>query len=550
MGGYGIVLGVALAVTLALTPVVRMLAIRLGAVVAPSGDARHVHTRPTPTLGGAAMFVGFLAAMAVASHMGQFHEMFQDNSEPFGVILAAGVMFMVGALDDLIDVSPPAKVAGQVVAASLLALFGVSMFYFRMPFNLFGTDVVALSSDWTPLVTALWVVLMTNAINLIDGLDGLAAGIVAIAGGALFLFADQLFDAGRLEGSNIAPLIAIIAVGICLGFLPFNWNPAKIIMGDAGALFLGLLLAVPTITIGGRTDFAFSGSTYFFFAPLLIPLVILGVPILDTVFSFVRRITSRQKWSVADAGHLHHRLMRLGHGPRRAVAILWAFTALLSGVALLPVYTDKGNAIVPFIAALLGARHVRVVPPRCAVGAGSLRSHAPPHVGGRARGAVGRCHRGAPRRRRPRVPPPQTRLNGAAARHPDARSLPRRESIRWPGFGLTHFRALHRLRIHSQAVPRPSRALCTGRRVPGEDVSRRGLETVELRDRQATYNGFGDALAHATELVVTPLLFALAGFGLDRWLGTGPGARDRVRPHRRRRRRGQELLRVCGAHGP
>ena len=150
----------------------------------------------------------------------------------------------------------------------------------------------------------------------------------------MFLFADQLFDAGRLEGSNIAPLIAIIAVGICLGFLPFNWNPAKIIMGDAGALFLGLLLAVPTITIGGRTDFAFSGSTYFFFAPLLIPLVILGVPILDTVFSFVRRITSRQKWSVADAGHLHHRLMRLGHGPRRVVAILWAFTALLSGVAL------------------------------------------------------------------------------------------------------------------------------------------------------------------------------------------------------------------------
>ena len=112
---------------------------------------------------------------------------------------------------------------------------------------------------------------MTNAINLIDGLDGLAAGIVAIAGVALFLFADQLFDAGRLDGANIAPLIAIIAVGVCLGFLPFNWNPAKIIMGDAGALFLGLLLAVPTITIGGRTDFAFSGSTYFFFAPAADP---------------------------------------------------------------------------------------------------------------------------------------------------------------------------------------------------------------------------------------------------------------------------------------
>jgi UDP-GlcNAc:undecaprenyl-phosphate GlcNAc-1-phosphate transferase len=353
MLGYMLVLAVALGVTLGLTPVVRRLAVRLGAVVSPSSDARHIHTRPTPTLGGAAMFVGFLAAMVVASRMNQFQEMFHDNSEPRGVILAAGVIFFVGALDDLIDVSPPAKLAGQVLAASALLWFGVSMFFFRMPFNLFGTDVVALSSDWIPLVTALWVVLMTNAINLIDGLDGLAAGIVAIAGAALFLFADQLFDAGHLDGTNIAPLIAIIAVGVCLGFLPFNWNPAKIIMGDAGALFLGLLLAVPTITVGGRTDFAFSGSTYFFFAPLLIPLVILGVPIVDTVFSFGRRILHRQKWSVADAGHLHHRLMRLGHGPRRAVGILWAFTALLSGIALLPVYTNEGNALVPFVAGLL-----------------------------------------------------------------------------------------------------------------------------------------------------------------------------------------------------
>jgi UDP-GlcNAc:undecaprenyl-phosphate GlcNAc-1-phosphate transferase len=110
---------------------------------------------------------------------------------------------------------------------------------------------------------------------------------------------------------------------------------------------------VPTITVGGRTDFAFSGNTYFFFAPLLLPVVILGVPILDTVFSFVRRLVHRQKWHLADAGHLHHRLMRLGHGPRRSVVILWAWTALLSGVALLPVYTDRGNALVPFVIAAL-----------------------------------------------------------------------------------------------------------------------------------------------------------------------------------------------------
>jgi len=179
-------------------------------------------------------------------------------------------------------------------------------------------------------------VLMTNAVNLIDGLDGLAVGIVAIGGGALFLFADRLFKQNYIDGTNIGPLVAIIAVGVCLGFLPFNWHPSKIMMGDAGALFLGVLLAVPTITIGGRTDHAFPGNTFFFFGPLLIPVLILGVPILDTVFSFLRRTINRQRWHQADAGHLHHRLMRLGHGPRRTVAlrIAWRISSFVSSVPL------------------------------------------------------------------------------------------------------------------------------------------------------------------------------------------------------------------------
>ena len=269
----------------------RLLAIRYGAVVEPSSDARHVHTKPTPTLGGAAMFIGFLVAMAVASHIPQFHEMFQQNSEPFGLILGAGVMFV-----DRRARRPHRRVAarqargpgtrGQLAVAvrrhDVLLPDAVQPVPHRH-----GRAVVA---DGAPLVTALWVVLMTNAINLIDGIDGLAAGIVAIAGGALFLFADRLFKQNFLDGTNIGPLVAIIAVGVCVGFLPFNWNPAKIIMGDAGALFLGVLLAVPTITIGGRTDHAFSGNTFFFFGPLLIPVIILGVPMLDTVFSFVRRL--------------------------------------------------------------------------------------------------------------------------------------------------------------------------------------------------------------------------------------------------------------------
>ena len=172
-------------------------------------------------------------------------------------------------------------------------------------------------------------------------------GIALIAGLALFLYADRLFKAGLLEGSNVGPLIAIVIVGVCAGFLPWNFNPARVFMGDAGSMFLGLLLAVCTITIGGRTADQFSGQTYFFFAPLFIPIVILGVPLLDTGFSFLRRLVRRQSFAVADKDHLHHRLMRLGHGPRRAVGILWVWTAVLSALVLLPTYTGEGNAIVP-----------------------------------------------------------------------------------------------------------------------------------------------------------------------------------------------------------
>jgi UDP-GlcNAc:undecaprenyl-phosphate/decaprenyl-phosphate GlcNAc-1-phosphate transferase len=323
VAGYSIVLAVAAVTTFLLTFVVRRAAVCIGAVSVPQG--RSVHERATPTLGGAGMFGGFLVAMAVASQIPQFREMFDGATEPLGLMLAASIMFVVGAVDDLWErkggVSPPAKVAGMVLSGSVLSLLGVTMLYFRVPFARY---------------------------------DGLAAGIVAIAGGAFFLYADRLFKAGLLEGSNIAPLVAIIAVGVCIGFLPHNLNPAKIIMGDAGALFLGLLMATTTITVGGRTADQFSGQTYFFFAPLFIPLVILGIPILDTVFSFFRRVYRRTAFHVADKDHLHHRLMRLGHTTRRTVVILWLWTALLSAVVLLPTYTNRGNAIVPLGVAALG----------------------------------------------------------------------------------------------------------------------------------------------------------------------------------------------------
>jgi UDP-GlcNAc:undecaprenyl-phosphate GlcNAc-1-phosphate transferase len=194
---------------------------------------------------------------------------------------------------------------------------------------------------------------MANAINFIDGLDGLAAGITAIAAGSFFVYGARLDHVGVLAPGNVGPLLAIITAAVCLGFLPWNFHPAKIIMGDCGALLLGLLMAASTIAVGGSTDTAFSGQSFFFFAPLFIPLVILGVPIIDTAFAIVRRATHRAGLATADKEHLHHRLMRLGHGQRRSVLILWTWTALLSGLVLYPTLTGRGDAVVPIgIAAL------------------------------------------------------------------------------------------------------------------------------------------------------------------------------------------------------
>ncbi len=345
---YGLVAGVAAFVTWVLTPAVWRLAIRWGAVVKP--DARRVHKRPTPTLGGIAMLAGFLAAMAVASQLPDLKPVFENSSEPLGLIVAAVLILAVGVLDDIREVSAPAKVAGQVLAGSALAMFGVTMFYFRIPF----ADFVVLSPDLSFLLTVLWVVGTANAVNLIDGLDGLAAGVVAIAGGAFFFYAYRLLDVGLLDATTIAPLAVAIACGAAIGFLPHNFNPAKVFMGDGGAMLLGLLMAAATISVGGRTADQFSGQTYFFFAPLVIPFIILGVPFVDTAFAIVRRAVRRVSLSEADKEHLHHRLMRLGHGPRRSVLILWAWSAILSGVVLVPTYTNQGNAVVPFAVCALG----------------------------------------------------------------------------------------------------------------------------------------------------------------------------------------------------
>ena len=339
---YAAVAAVAAVVTWAVVPLTQRLARRVGAIAAP--DARRVHVRPTPTLGGLAMLAGFFAAVAAALLLGGFEAVFANDRQLAGVLVAALLMYGVGFVDDVLEVSAPAKLAGTVLAGSVLTLAGVSIVFFRVPF----WTLVVLSSDLAVLVTVLWVIGMSHAVNLVDGLDGLAAGIVGIAAVAFFLYTVELARNDLLRADNIGPLVVAGVVGICLGFLPHNFHPARTFMGDGGALLLGLLMAAATISVGGQSRAQFSGQTYFFFAPLVIPLVILGVPVVDTLFAIIRRAATRSGVSTADKRHLHHRLMALGHGQRRSVLILWAWTALLSGVALYPVITGKGDGLVLF----------------------------------------------------------------------------------------------------------------------------------------------------------------------------------------------------------
>ncbi|MEM9202285.1 MAG: MraY family glycosyltransferase [Actinomycetota bacterium] len=341
LSAYLIVGGTAALVTFLLIPLVIRISPRIRAVVEP--DERRVHTRPTPTAGGAAMIVGVFAAVVVAFLHPEFEDVMAARTEMLGVVVAASVIWSVGFVDDVREISPPAKMAGMVLSGSLLSLTGVSILVFRVPFF----DVLFLSTDWSFFITVFWVIVMANIVNVIDGLDGLAGGIVAIASGTFLLYALQLGDEAVLDPSNPGALWASITFGVCVGFLPHNVHPARIFMGDGGALLLGLLMAASTMSVGGRATAEFSGQSFFFFAPIFIPLVILGVPVIDTIWAVIRRTARGKSFASADKGHLHHRLMNLGHGHRRAVFILWGWTALLSAFVLYPTYTGEGDAIVP-----------------------------------------------------------------------------------------------------------------------------------------------------------------------------------------------------------
>jgi UDP-GlcNAc:undecaprenyl-phosphate GlcNAc-1-phosphate transferase len=345
LGVYGLIALVALAVTMLSTPAARSLSLKIGYCAEP--DERKVHQIVTPYGGGGAMFLGLCVALIAAFAIPATRLLMTSSHEMLGVLLACGVIFVVGVLDDFRDMSAPAKVAGQVLAATVLYFAGCTMYQLKLPFAGF----IVLGPSVLPIITTIWVLALSNAVNLIDGLDGLAGGIVAIASGTLCVYGLRLEQLGFLPNNDPGPLIAAATCGISLGFLKDNFHPAKLFMGDAGALMLGLLMSASTMVIGGRTAPA-GGVTFFFFAPLLIPVFILGVPLTDTIFAFVRRTLSGQGFHTPDKNHIHHRLMRLGHGHRRTVLILWMWTALLCGFVLFPLYEPRTNVFLP---AALGA---------------------------------------------------------------------------------------------------------------------------------------------------------------------------------------------------
>lgn len=333
----------AFAITFVATPGVRWLAIRLGAVDQPSD--RKVHATPTPTLGGMALMLGLLGAGAAAFVMPDFRDVFTKNSEIFGIAAGAIVIFFLGAVDDLHDLPAPVKLAGQVFACGILFLSGVKMQFLLLP-----GQSVGLSDDVSVLITIVWLVAMINAVNLVDGLDGLAAGIVAIAGSSFFVYTFSQNAADLLGPAASAPLVSILVVGAALGFLRHNFHPARIFMGDSGSMVLGLVLGAATVAgVGSQgVDPALPGSpslVFLQYVPLLIPLSVIALPLLDAALAIIRRARRRRSVFQADKEHLHHRLMDLGHGHRQAVIVMYVWSALAAGAGLAFSFLDSSEVI-------------------------------------------------------------------------------------------------------------------------------------------------------------------------------------------------------------
>ncbi|TMQ98491.1 undecaprenyl/decaprenyl-phosphate alpha-N-acetylglucosaminyl 1-phosphate transferase [Actinomadura soli] len=318
---------VAALVAYLLTPLVRTFAVWFGAQAVPR--ERDVHVIPTPRLGGLAMFGGMVAALVVATGLPEMRKVLADGdiSVTRALLLSGGLLVLIGIADDRWEVDALTKFAGQVAAAGIFIMQGIQIYVIPLPT---GESLTLPPAYGVPL-TVLVVVATINAVNFIDGLDGLAAGVVGIAALALFSYAYLLSREEGLSTLSAATLIAAILFGMCLGFLPHNFSPAKIFMGDTGSMLIGLLLSASTIMLTGQFDPAILANGLFpFFVPVLLIPAVAAVPFIDMLLAVWRRTNQGRSPFAPDKQHLHHRLLELGHSTRRAVLIMYFWVGLLA----------------------------------------------------------------------------------------------------------------------------------------------------------------------------------------------------------------------------
>lgn len=330
---YGFPFLLAMLVSFLLTPHIKKLAFTIGAVDKP--DNRKVHTRIMPRLGGLAIYIGFMIAVAASMEL---------NKDIFGVLLGGTVIVIIGILDDMYSLPAKIKLLGQIFAAAILVLFGIQIEWVNNPFGGYiYTEYFSI-----PL-TIFWVISFTNVVNLIDGLDGLAAGVSAIASFTVILVAAQM------GYYHVAILTAALAGGI-VGFIRYNFNPATIFMGDTGSMFIGYMLAAISVLGAVKTAATIA---------LIVPAIALGLPIMDTAFAIMRRYSNGRPIFQPDKGHLHHRLLAMGMNQKQAVLLMYGITALLGIGAVLWAEFDGFYAALIiaaiFTAVAVGAKKIGIL---------------------------------------------------------------------------------------------------------------------------------------------------------------------------------------------